>query len=471
VRICLRHWRRREDPSALHMALHSLDRMATGGIYDHLEGGFARYSTDERWLIPHFEKMLYDNALLVPAYLEAHLATGEERHARVARECCDWALGAMSTPEGGFASTIDADSEGEEGKFYVWTRPGLEEVLGAERGRWAADWYGVSPMGNFEGGASVLWREEPAEKVSERLGVPQEELEQAMDQARGELLVARTRRVAPARDDKVLASWNGLMIAALAQAYQVLEEERFLEAARGAAGHVLEGMRQPDGRLFATSRGGRAHLNAYLDDYAFMIQGLLDLFESDFDPRWLEEALALDEVLCTEFEDAERGGYYTTGKSHETLIARLKEPHDGALPSGNGVQALNLLRLAELTGSAQHAARAERTLLSMGTLVNQFPQAFSQLLQAVDYLAVGAREVVIAGAKTDPSVVAMLRATRRTFRPQRVVALSDGRTSAQLVPLLEGRPAPARGAIAWVCHDHACQAPVDTPEALARELA
>jgi len=471
VRLCLRHWKRTGLPRALEMATISLDRMAEGGIRDHLAGGFARYSTDERWLIPHFEKMLYDNALLVPAYLEAYLATGEGRFAEVARECCEWVLAEMTTPEGGFASSLDADSEGVEGRFYVWTPDELSEVLGAERGAWAARWWGVTDGGNFEEGKSALWRHDSAEAVAAELAVDQAVLEEAMEEARSALLEARAARVRPGLDDKVLASWNGLMISALAQAHQALDEPRFLDAARAAARYLLEGMRQGDGRLFATARAGRAHLNAYLDDYAFTIAALLDLYETDFDAHWLEEALALNEILTERFEDQAKGGYFTTASDHERLIARLKNPHDGALPSGNGVQALNLLRLAELSGRAQLAATAERLITSLGGAVNAFPHAFSQLLQAVDYLASGPLEIVIAGRHDDQVVCEMLATVRGHFRPQKVVVLSDGTADPDLIPLLRERGPPPRGALAHVCRDHSCRMPVETAAELARELA
>jgi uncharacterized protein YyaL (SSP411 family) len=372
---------------------------------------------------------------------------------------------------GGFASTQDADSEGEEGKFFAWTPDELTEVLGKQRGLWAAEWYGVNDEGNFEHGKSALWRKDPAAKVAARLNVEVPALEAAMREARLELFAHRRGRIAPGTDDKVLASWNGLMISAMAQAYQVLDEPRYLDAARAAARHVLDDMRQEDGRLFATSRHGRAHLNAYLDDYAFMIQGLLDLYESDFDQEWLREALALDEVLREHFADDEHGGFYTTGDNHEKLIARLKAPEDGALPSGNGVQALNLLRLAELTGSGALARQAERTIRSIGNVVNQYPPQFSAMLMAVDFLAAGPREIVIAGEPTRPEVRAMLAEVRGRFFPQRVVALARPGSDTDLIPLLEDRtPSSETGARAFVCRNYACQLPVDTAEALAEQL-
>jgi len=470
LRILLRHAQRTNDASARRAAILSLERMAEGGIHDQLGGGFHRYSVDEQWLVPHFEKMLYDNALLVPAYLEAWLVTGDARHADVARRACDWALREMSTAQGGFASSQDADSEGEEGRFFVFDLRELEKILGAKQGAHAAEWFGVTSEGNFEHGKSILWRHDRAEAVAAKLKVPLRDLEASMRDASAKLLAARSSRVKPGTDDKVLAAWNGLMISALAQAYQVLDEPRYLDAARKAARWILEGMRQPDGRLFATSRNGRAHLNAYLDDYAFTIAGLIDLYESDFDPFWLREALALDAVVADRFQD-EDGSCFTTARDHEKLIARLKAPHDGALPSGNGVQALNLLRLADLTGRADLAERAQRAIRSMAGLVNRFPQAFSTLLLAVDWLAVGAREVVIAGDLESKSARELLAAVRTTYSPQRVVAFANSTADTKLVPLLAEKTPGSRGARAYVCRNWTCAAPIDEPSALIAELA
>jgi uncharacterized protein YyaL (SSP411 family) len=470
LRLALRHARRTGDESALRMVTLTLDKMAAGGMYDQLGGGFHRYSTDERWLIPHFEKMLYDNALLVPAYLEGFLATGNAEYARIARECCEWALREMSTAEGAFASSQDADSEGEEGRFFAWTPQELDAVLGAKRGAQAAAWYGVTDEGNFEHGKSALWRPEPVADVARALQVGAAELEAAMREARKALFDARERRVKPHRDDKVLASWNGMMISALAQTHQVLDEPRYLDAARRAAEHVLVRMRAPDGGLLATSRGAQAKLNAYLDDYAFVIGGLIDLYESDFDPRWIREALALNDVLERRFLDGEQGGYFTTSSDHEQLLARLKAPHDGALPAGQSVQALNLLRLAELTGRGALAKRAESVLGSVAGLANRYPAAFSQLLVAVEFLAVGPREIVIAGDAGNPATRAMLSAVRGKFLPQRVVALADARADLDLMPILDGKTPANTGPRAYVCRNYACRAPVTDVQALLDEL-
>jgi uncharacterized protein YyaL (SSP411 family) len=468
IRLLLRAAQDGQDREALHAALHTLERMARGGIYDQLGGGFHRYSTDERWCIPHFEKMLYDNALLVPAYLEAHLLTGDPEHARVAEESCDWALREMVTQEGGFASTQDADSEGEEGRFFAWTPSELNEVLGKQQGLWAATYFDVSPDGNFEHGKSALFRRRPSSEVAQELGIGEQELEASMREARAKLLHARSSRVAPATDDKVLAAWNGLMLSGLCSAHQVLDRPRYLEAARQAARYVLTGMRKPDGRLLATARKGRAHIDACLDDYVFMTQGLIDLYETDFDPAWLREALALCDIVEARFADRERGGYCTTADGHEPLIARTKTVHDGALPSGTGVQALNLLRLAELCDKPALRERALAVFDAQAALANRQPRAFAALMLAVDFVRSGPREIVISGERETADTQALLRRVRSTFLPQRVVALASPDADETLLPLLRGRKPQAAhaGALAYVCRDFRCDAPVSSADEL-----
>ncbi|MFT4710691.1 MAG: hypothetical protein ACI8Q9_001822 [Planctomycetota bacterium] len=460
LRLALRHWSRTQDHTVLQMVTTTLDRMAEGGIYDQVGGGFARYSTDEKWLIPHFEKMLYDNALLVPVYLDAYLITGDETYARVARETCEWVLEEMMTDSGGFASSLDADSEGEEGLFYVWDKAELQAVLGDERGTWAAKWFGVTPTGNFEDGKSALWRHESASDVAKALGVEQERLEAAMGDSRDLLYRARETRIHPARDDKVLASWNGMMISALAQAGQVLGEPRYVDAASGAANYILQGMRQEDGRLFATARNGKAHLNGYLDDYAFVIAGLIDLYESDFNPKWIHQALALNQVVEIEFA-APDGGFYSTGDSHETLLLRLQSTTDGAIPAGLAIQTMNLLRLSELTGDPKLGVRANEALESSGVAAKESPTRFSQQLLVLDTLLAKPFEIVVAGELTSPSTQAMLTAIRSAYLPHRVVALVDGRTDFELMPVLKEKTndGPAR---AFVCQDFTCQAPTES---------
>jgi hypothetical protein len=471
IRLLLREQQRTGNVQARHAATFTLARMAAGGIYDQLGGGFHRYSTDEKWCIPHFEKMLYDNALLIPAYLEGFLVTADPEHARVARESCEWALREMRTAEGGFASAQDADSEGEEGRFFVWTPDELEDVLGQQLGRWAAAYFDVTAQGNFEGGRNALWRPRATAEIALEVGTSEPELALAMAAARTKLLAARSRRPRPLTDDKVLASWNGLMLSALAGAHQVLRDPRYLAAAQACARYVLTGMRRPDGGLFATARAGRAHIDACLDDYVFTIQGLVDLYQSDFDAGWLRDALALSDIVQARFADREHGGYFTTGESQAGLIARTKTVHDGALPSGTAVQALNLARLGRLTGlpELEHAARD--VIGAQAALVNRHPRLFAHLLIAVDFLAEDPREVVISGDPDDAATQTLLEAVRGVFRPQRVVALAGANADADaaLLPLLEGR-APNGGAKAYVCRGHTCAAPVDTAEALARAL-
>jgi uncharacterized protein YyaL (SSP411 family) len=469
IRLLLRAHQRALDLQALHAAVFTLERMARGGIYDQLGGGFHRYSTDDKWCIPHFEKMLYDNALLVPAYLEAYLLTQDRELARVARESCDWALREMHTPEGGFASAQDADSEGEEGRFFVWTPDELEDVLGRELGRTTAAYFDVTARGNFENGASALWRPRADADVARELGTSEDELARVIADARARLRVAREQRPKPLTDDKVLASWNGLMLSALAAAYQVLRERRYLQAAQAAARYVLTGMRRPDGGLFATARGGRAHIDGCLDDYVFLIQGLIDLYESDFDTSWVREALALCEIVQARFADRERGGYFTTEGGQPGLIARTKTIHDGALPSGTGVHALNLLRLAHLTGQSELETTARGVIDAQAALVNRHPRLFAHLLIAVDFAAQEPREVVISGEPGDPRTDALLEAVRGTFVPQRVVALARASADAAFLPLLHGRE-PRGVPAAYVCRRQVCTAPVHTAEALARAL-
>ena len=469
IRLLLRGYQRTGDAQALHAATFTLTRMARGGIYDQLGGGFHRYSTDEKWCIPHFEKMLYDNALLIPAYLEAHLVTREPRFAEIARESCDWVLREMLTEHGGFASAQDADSEGEEGRFFVWDRAELERVLGARVGSWATAYFDVTASGNFEHGKSALWRPRPSSEVAEQLGVAHDELTQAMTAARSELLAVRSQRPRPLTDDKVLASWNGLMVSALALAHQVLGHAPYLQAAQRAARYVLSGMRTPDGALLATARAGRAHIDACLDDYAFMIQALIDLYESDFDPSWLREALALCELLETRFSDRERGGYFTTGEGHEALIARTKNVHDGALPSGTAVQAQNLLRLSQLAGRPELEDKARAVISAQAALANRHPRLFAQLLMAADFLAQDPRQIVISGELRDAPTRELLSTVRSTFLPQRVVALASADADAELVPLIAGRK-PDGGAKVYICRQQTCEAPLSDAAELARAL-
>lgn len=469
LRLCLRHLSRRADPDLERLLRLTLDRMARGGMYDQLAGGFHRYSTDQRWLIPHFEKMLYDNALLIPVYLEAARALGEPRYGDVAGEIAAWVLEEMSTPEGGYASALDADVGGQEGSYYAWTPEELDRALGREGGRVAAELWDVTPHGNFEHGSSALWREHSDEQVASRLGWSVERLRAEIPRLEAKLLAARRERTPPARDDKVIAAWNGLMIGAMARVHQHSGDGRALASAQRAAEFVLTHLRDGQGRLLTTWRLGRGQHLAGLQDHACLIQGLIELYESDFDPRWLAAAEGLAAAVEARFKDPERGGYFDTPADGEALLARLRTVLDGALPSGNAVLAGSLLRLAALTGRADYAERAQAILDSLAALANKHPDAFSQLLLAEHERRAGLREVVISGELGDADTEALLRAVRQSPCTERVVVLADARSSGELV---EGRRrAPGQPARAYVCRRGACRLPVETPADLLAELA
>ena len=442
IALLLREHRRTGERVPLSMATSTLDRMAMGGMYDQFGGGFARYSVDERWLVPHFEKMLYDQALLVPVYVDAWLLTGAPLYRDVVLETLDFVRRELTDPGGGFWSSLDADSGGHEGSFYVWTPAEIDAVLGAGEGAALAATYGITPEGNFEG-KSIAHLSDTKERAR-------------LASAREKLLRARASRVRPATDDKVLAAWNGLMITAFARAYQAFGRAEDLEAARAAAAFVLGTLRR-DGRLLAAWRGGTARLNAYLDDYAFVARGLVDLYEAGFDKTHLDAAAELARTAIERFS-GEGGTWYFTSDDHEALIARTKSRWDGALPSGAGVIAETLFRLALHTGESALREAAERTLAGLAPLVARQPSAFASVLTAAGYAGLAPLEVKIAGRPEDPSAREMLSVVRAAYLPARSIAWQD--------PLGPG-DAPA----VLLCHGGACDAPVRSTEALARVLA
>jgi uncharacterized protein YyaL (SSP411 family) len=425
------------------MALHTLRRMASGGMYDQIGGGFSRYSVDARWIVPHFEKMLYDNALLARTYLHAFQVSGEPFFERITRETLDWALRELRQPEGGFASALDADSEGVEGKFYVWRLDEVRAALDGDLADAAIEHFGMTEAGNFEG-ANIPVR---ATSDPERL-----------DEIKAALLAAREQRVRPGLDDKRLTAWNALMISALADAGAVLDEPRYRDAAVAAADFVLGELRDADGRLLRTYNQGRAHLNAYLEDHAFLLEALLTLYEATFDPRWFAEARALADTLLDRFADPEHGGFFSTAADHEPLIARRKELEDNPIPAGGSAAAFGLLRLARLTGEARYEDAAVGLIRLLHTLVAQHPHAFGHLLQAIDFLHADVREVALVGEDR----AALERVVRETFRPHMVLAggVPDG------VPLLAGREPVDGRAAAYVCEHFTCRRPVTEPDEL-----
>jgi len=420
----------------------TLDGMLAGGIYDQLGGGFARYSVDAVWLVPHFEKMLYDNALLARAYLHGWQELGHRRYRRVCEETLDWMLREMRGSEGGFYSALDADSEGEEGRFYVWTPAQIREVLGDDAGP-VVDYYGVSDKGNFEG-SSVLHLAGGAESPEPP----------GLTEARDALLEARAQRVWPGLDDKRIASWNALAIAALAEAGAVLGRDDYLDAARSAAGFVLAELRDEDGSLLRTYKDGRAHLNAYLEDHAYLLEALLTLYEATFEQRWFEEARALAETTIARFGDPERGGFFSTSSDHEELIARRKEVGDHPIPSGNSSAALGLLRLAALSGEHGYAKEAEGVFALFGKPAIEHPDAFAHMLRALDFHLSPSREVALVGGDLDE----LAAEVRRRHRPRLVLA--GGPEGSEQPPLLLGRTTVGGRPAAYVCENFACQLPV-----------
>jgi uncharacterized protein YyaL (SSP411 family) len=462
----LRYWRHTANPEALEVVTHTLDRMAFGGIYDHLGGGFARYSTDAEWLVPHFEKMLYDNAQLARAYLMAYQATGNAFFKDVVEETIDYVLRDMTDPSGGIYSTEDADSEGEEGKFYVWTPAQLVELLGAEDARLFGAFYDVREPGNFEGRASILRIQHTPQQVAERLGVSEAEVLAALERGRGVLFEARSKRVRPARDKKVLAAWNGLMLRALAEAGSVLERADYLRAAEKNAAFLLEHMRMPDGHLRRTWKPGHAaRLNAYLEDYANVADGLLALYEATFDARWLNASTEFADIILREFTDADNGAFFDTSLGHETLITRPKDIFDNATPSGNSVAADVLLRLALLTDRSEYRVAAEGVLRLLSEAMLRYPLGFARALNALDFWLDQPREVAIVGAPQAEDTRALRRAVFEPFAPNKVVAGGQAQ-----IPLLEGRAQRNGHAAAYVCQHYVCQAPTSDPDELRKLL-
>ena len=464
LRVLLRCWRRFGEPEAHDAVRLTRDKMANGGIYDQLGGGFHRYSTDAQWLAPHFEKMLYDNALLTQVYLEAFQATGNPSDARIVRETLDYVLREMTQPQGGFYSTQDADSEGEEGKFFVWTEDEVLVLLGPEDGRLFCDAYDVTPRGNWEG-HNILNRPKPHEQAAKVLQVSPEDLEAVLARCRAKLFDARSRRIAPGRDDKVLVGWNGLMIAALSQAAAILGEPRYAAAASAAADFILSNMRDADGRLLHSFKDGQARFNAYLDDYACLMDGLVDLYQATFEPRWLEHAIELAEQLLSRFDDS-RGGFFYTSIDHEQLVARVKDTQDNATPSGNGMAAYALARLGTLTGRPQLLGRAYATLEAMSGQLDKFAMASGQSLLALDFVLGPSHEVVLVepSAATNETTMA-LQELGRSFWPNHVVALrrtqdTDEKLTMCLRELLQEKPAHPSALVVFVCEQGRCQTPL-----------
>lgn len=462
LQFLLRMWRRTGRDGLLQLVRLNLDKMARGGIYDHLGGGFARYSVDERWLVPHFEKMLYDNALLAGVYLDAYQATGDVSYERVVRETLDYVLHYLSDPAGGFHSTEDADSEGEEGKFYLWKPGEVRQVLGRERGERFCDVYDVTDAGNFEG-HSILNLPQTIEQRAELRGWPLDELQAELAESRRLLLAARDQRVRPGKDDKVLLNWNALQIEPLARAAGMLGEPRYLQAAVRAADFILREMTRPDGRLLHSWRRGQAKLDGYLDDYTFFIQALVTLYESQFDERWIDHAVRLADMTLAHFADPRAAGFFYTADDHERLIARNKDFLESSVPSGNALAATALLRLGTLCGRSDYLQAAHGIIEASAGWLERAASGMGQMLSAAELRLGPVREIVVIGDSRAGDTAAALAGLRRRYLPNRVVAcrhpgVTEG--SPHLAPLFQGKTPGGVEPTVYVCEGFACQAPV-----------
>jgi uncharacterized protein YyaL (SSP411 family) len=463
----LRYWKRTGHQEALNMVEKTLQEIRWGGIFDQVGFGFHRYSTDKEWLVPHFEKMLYDQAMLALAYLEMYQATGKAIYSDTAKEIFTYVIRDMRSPEGGFYSAEDADSEGVEGKFYLWTEKEIREILPPDEADLIVRAFHVEKNGNFREeatgkslGANILYTGKSLADMASEMNLPTEELKKKIDLARSRLFEVRERRIHPHKDDKILTDWNGLLIAALAKGAQVFGERAYSDAAADAVNFILKKMRKPDGRLLHRYREGEASISAHLDDYAFLGWGLTELYEATFDAQFLKTALELSKDMIQHFWDLQRGGLFFTSDDAENLIVRKKEVSDGALPSGNAVAMLNLLRLGRFTGDAELEERASRIQRVFSEQVRQFPSGYTQFLSAADFSLGPSHEVVVSGSL---GAKEMLDALRSRFSPNQVLLFRPtGGESAGIdaVAAFAKNYNPVNGrATAYVCSGHACNTP------------
>jgi uncharacterized protein YyaL (SSP411 family)/aryl-alcohol dehydrogenase-like predicted oxidoreductase len=471
ISLLMRLHRRFGDPQALTMARKTLEAMARGGMYDQVGGGFARYSTDRRWLVPHFEKMLYDNALLVKAYLEGYQVTGDSLFKKIAVESLDYILREMVSKEGGIYSSTDADSEGVEGKFFVWTPEQIAEILDSDEARRFCAYYDITLTGNWEG-LSIPNVPRTVADVAQGLGIEPAELERSLEKARAKVYAARQLRVKPGLDDKILTAWNGLMIGALAEGYRVLGQTAYLAAAERAADFALEKLSRADGRLLRTYRSGKAHLDAYLEDYTYLSEGLLDLYEASGAVRWLQQAERLLELVLADFSDQDSGAFYNTARDHERLLMRYRDGTDGATPAGNAVAASVLARISHHLGRPDFRHAAIRAIKAYGPLISRFPRGFATSLCTIDFLLDGPVELAFVGHKGSAELGALQAETAKHYLPNRIQAIldPDDPQGAERLPLLSGKTLVNDMAALYVCRDFACRAPLTDPSEIRQAL-
>ncbi|HSK82739.1 MAG TPA: thioredoxin domain-containing protein [Rubrobacter sp.] len=470
LEVLLRHHHRTGERSALDGVELTCRQMANGGIYDQLGGGFSRYSVDGYWLVPHFEKMLYDNALLSRLYLETYQATGNAFYRRIAEETLDYVLRDMTSEEGGFYSAEDADSEGEEGKYYVWTPDELEAALDPDEARLAVRYWDVTERGNFEG-KNILHVARPPEAVADEFGLSPEELWARIAGIRAKLFAVREERVRPGRDEKILAAWNGLMLRSFALAARVTGREDYREAAIENATFIVEKLIE-DGRIHRSYKDGRARFNGYLEDYAMVADGLVALYEATFETRWLVEADALLDAVSELFWDEEKRAFYDTPADHEELVTRPRDVYDNAAPSGTSVATEVLLKLALFLDRSDYHQRAEDVLDELAGGMEKVPSGFGRLLCALDLSISETREVAIVGDPEAQDTRVLLETVYAGYLPNKVVAgrCPDDDEAGGLIPLLAQRPAREGKATAYVCVHYACQTPTTDPEELSRQL-
>lgn len=464
----LRAYHLSAEPVYLKLVELTLRKMADGGIYDHLGGGFHRYATDETWLAPHFEKMLYDNALLARLYLHAFQVTGNTRYRQVVEETLDYVIREMTDPLGGFYASQDADSEGEEGKFFIWTPAEIETVLGqTEAGVFCAA-YDVTPAGNWQG-KSILRLPRPLTEVAAALGLPVKTLWAQLARNRSKLLAHRQTRVKPARDEKILTAWNGLMLAAFAEAARVLDRPDYLAVAQKNAAFLLSAL-FAEGRLLRSWKAGQAKLMGYLEDYTFLADGLLALYQTSFEEKWFVAARQLMDTVLARFSNTAEGGFFDTAADHETLVVRPKTVQDNAVPSGNAMAARNLLWLAACTGEETYYRPAVDALQAMQPLMREHPSAFAHWLGALTLALTPPHEIAVIGAPEAPETQPLLAVLQKPYRPNQMVASTPAATAGSAVPLLNHRPRLNKRTTVYVCRRFTCRLPVTTAEALEAEL-
>jgi len=471
----LRYWHQSKEPGALEIVEKTLEKMRLGGIFDQVGYGYHRYSTDASWRLPHFEKMLYDQAMLVLAYAEAFQATGKEQYAQIMREILTYVLRDMTSPEGGFYSAEDADSEGEEGLFYLWTINEFRDYLGKDGAELLVPLFNLTDEGNYKDeatklatGRNLLYLKEPLSELANQMGIPESDLLELWEKFRQLLFDVREKRIHPLKDDKILTDWNGLMIAALAVAGRVLDDTSYITAAKQAADFVWNTLRDENGFLMKRFRDSEAGLPPHLDDYAFLVWGMLEIHQADFDTEYLKRALGLNRIMLDTFWDHDAGGLFFTAADQTDLIHRNKEIYDGAIPSGNSVAAMNLIRLARLTSNPEFEEKAFQIGSSFADQINMVPQGHTQFLSALLFAYGPSYEVVISGDRKAEDTQEMLDQLRRAYSPNKVLLLrlKDDKALLELIPALKFQETLNGKATAYVCQDFQCSAPTNDPDVM-----